>query len=131
MRTFTNPIGITIRYKYSLKTRLYDGAQGVMYYPIAEGGRADLASFGFMDKEMRIRAWCVAALHQLFVQLQQMVNQLKLEGGNINFAPLARSCALERLQQMWQTAKLFEGIAITGDLKWHKNLYCSHDYLIY
>lgn len=104
MRAFVHSIGIAIRNEYLLKSRFDDSTKRMVYDPVTKGGCADFSLLGFMNVKMRIGAGRITAIHQRFVQLQQVIHQLKLEGGHIYFAALACRRTLECLQKMRQAA---------------------------
>lgn len=70
MRTFTQPIGIAVRDKPSLKKRLNHIAQCVVNHPVPKGRSTDKSPFGFTNGEMRISARLVTAIPQGVLQLK-------------------------------------------------------------
>jgi len=60
-----------------------------MHHPVAEGSRADQATFGFMDGKGNIRAGSVGFGPKLLLEPDQVVFQAVLESSDDRLAPFA------------------------------------------
>lgn len=107
VRPLSHTVRIGVCNERALEYGLYEVAEGVVDYPVAERRGGDQAPLRLVDKEARVWPWMVGPAEQFFPQFEQVVFETILEGGHIRMAALALRGLAVREKEIVPRAETF------------------------